>query len=197
MKYIYKEKQKDAPVFVLLHGTGGNEKDLLPLAEKFNPNYNQLAIRGNVKENGMNRFFKRHAEGKYDWKDLEFRAQELYGFIQKKAEEYQFKLDNLILVGFSNGSNIAIKLMLEKPEIFKQAILFAPMYPKNVNEIQDFTESNVFLSLGINDPIVKKSESQRVIDLFQKRGAHVTTIWGEGHHIHPEALKKASDWLES
>lgn len=195
MEYIYKEKEKEAPVFVLLHGTGGTENDLLPLAEELNPDYNQLGIRGNVNENGMNRFFKRHAEGEYDWEDLAFRSQELYQFILEKAEEYDFKLEDVILLGFSNGSNIAIKMILEEPDAFKKALLFSPMYPKNPKEMEDLTDTEIFLSLGVNDPIVEESESQRVIDLFEKRGAQLTTIWGNGHRIETEALMNAKDWL--
>lgn len=87
MEHIYNENKKGAPVFVLLHGTGGTETDLLPLAQALNSEYNVLSIRGNVKENGMNRYFKRLGEGNYDWEDLEFRGNELYEFIAEKAKE--------------------------------------------------------------------------------------------------------------
>src|SRR5699024_3503637 len=175
MKYIYNEKQKGAPVFVLLHGTGGTESDLVSLAELLNPTYNVLGIRGNVQENGMNRFFKRHSEGNYDWEDLDLRGKELFEFIVEKSKEYDFKLEDVVLVGFSNGSNIAIQMMLQQPDAFKSAALFAPMYPANVTEKQDFNDVRVFLSLGKGDPIVPESESEHVIRLFKDRDADVTT----------------------
>lgn len=197
MKYIYNEKQKGAPVFVLLHGTGGTESDLVSLAELLNPTYNVLGIRGNVQENGMNRFFKRHSEGNYDWEDLDLRGKELFEFIVEKSKEYDFKLEDVVLVGFSNGSNIAIQMMLEQPDAFKRAALFAPMYPANVTEKQDFNDVKVFLSLGKGDPIVPESESEHVIRLFRDRDADVTTAWIDGHRLTQQVALQAKNWLNN
>lgn len=194
MEYIY-GKKKGAPVFILLHGTGGTETDLVSLAELLNPEYNILGIRGNVQEKGMNRYFKRHGEGQYDWEDLEFRGHELYTFIVEKSKEYDFKLEDTVLVGFSNGSNIAIHMMLKQPETFKKAALFAPLYPADVVEKQDFSHVEVFLSLGKGDPVVPESESKRVISLFEERGANVMTAWVNGHSLTQEVAKKAKSWL--
>ncbi|PID14647.1 carboxylesterase [Sporosarcina sp. P34] len=197
MKYIYNEKKKGAPVFVLLHGTGGTETDLVSLAELLHPEYNVLGIRGNVQENGMNRFFKRHGEGQYDWEDLEFRGNELYEFIVEKSKEYDFKLEDTVLVGFSNGSNIAIQMMLMQPGTFKKAALFAPLYPADVAKTHDFSDVDVFLSLGEGDPVVPESESERVIRLFKERGAQVTTAWVKGHSLTQEVAQQAKNWLNS
>ena len=196
MEHVYKENKKGAPVFVLLHGTGGTETDLLPLAQALNPEYNVLGIRGNVKENGMNRYFRRLGEGNYDWEDLEFRGNELYTFIAEKAKEYDFKLEDVIFVGFSNGSNIAIQLMLQQADKFKKAMLFAPLYPADIEVKEDFSDVNVFLSLGKADPIVPEVESERVIQLFENRNADVTHIWGKGHTLPQEALAAGKAWLD-
>lgn len=195
MKYIYHENKKGAPVFVLLHGTGGTESDLVSLAELLNPEYNVLGIRGNVQENGMNRFFKRHGEGQYDWEDLEFRGNELFEFITEKSKEYDFKLEDVVLVGFSNGSNIAIQMMLKQPEVFKRAALFAPLYPADVAEKQDFSDVKVFLSLGKGDPVVLEAESERVIRLFEERDADTTVAWVNGHSLTQEVALEAKAWL--
>ena len=195
MEHIYKEKEKGAPVFVLLHGTGGTENDLVPLAELLNPGYNILGIRGNVQENGMNRYFKRHGEGQYDWEDLDFRGNELYEFIARKSREYDFKLEDVVFVGFSNGSNIAIQMMLQRPGTFGKAALFAPLYPADVEEKQDFSDAEIFLSLGKGDPIVPEPESERVINLFKKRGADVTTAWVNGHSLTQEVALEVKNWL--
>ncbi|MDN6625945.1 MAG: alpha/beta hydrolase [Pisciglobus halotolerans] len=195
MEYIYKESKKDAPVFVLLHGTGGSETDLVSLAEFLNKDYTILGIRGNVQENGMNRYFKRHGEGQYDWEDLEFRGSELYTFILEKSKKYSFEMKDVVLVGFSNGSNIAINMMIQQPDTFKKAALFAPMYPTDLDEKEIFTETKVFLSLGKNDPIVPETESKRVINLFEQRGAEVTTFWVNGHNLSQEAALEAKKWL--
>lgn len=195
MKHVYNENKKGAPVFILLHGTGGTETDLISLAELLNPDYNVLGIRGNVQENGLNRFFKRHGEGQYDWEDLEFRGNELYTFIVEKSKEYDFKLEDTVLVGFSNGSNIAIQMMLKQPNIFKKAALFAPLYPADIKEKQVLSDTQVFLSLGKGDPIVPESESERVISLFKNQGADVTTAWVNGHTLTQDVALAAKNWL--
>lgn len=197
MKHIYNENKKGAPVFVLLHGTGGTEHDLVSLAELLNPEYNVLGIRGNVQENGMNRFFKRHGEGQYDWEDLEFRGNELYEFIVEKSKEYDFKLEDVVLVGFSNGSNIAIQMMLEQPDVFKRAALFAPLYPADVTQKQDLSGVKVFLSLGKGDPVVPEQESERVIRLFEERDADTTVAWVNGHSLTQEVALEAKAWLNN
>ena len=195
MEYIYKENQKGAPVFVLLHGTGGTENDLLPLAQVMEPSYNVLSIRGEVKENGMNRYFRRLGEGNYDWDDLEKRSEDLVNFIKEKATEYEFSTKDVIFVGFSNGSNIAIHMMLNHPDKFKKAMLFAPLYPKNIESEIDFSQAEVFLSLGKGDPIVPESESEHVIDIFKKNNADVTTIWVNGHSLPGEAVEAGRQWI--
>ena len=196
MEYIYRENKKGAPVFILLHGTGGSETDLVPVAEMLDPEYSILGIRGNVQENGMNRYFKRHGEGQYDWEDLDYRGKELYDFIVEKSEEYDFKLEDTVLVGFSNGSNIAIQMILQNPETFKKAALFAPLYPADLSEKQNLSDLEVFLSLGEGDPVVPEEESKRVIELFKERDAQVTTTWVKGHNLSQGAAQGASDWLK-
>jgi len=196
MEYIYRENKKGAPVFILLHGTGGSETDLVPVAEMLDSEYSILGIRGNVQENGMNRYFKRHGEGQYDWEDLDYRGKELYDFIVEKSEEYDFKLEDTVLVGFSNGSNIAIQMILQNPETFKKAALFAPLYPADLSEKQNLSDLEVFLSLGEGDPVVPEEESKRVIELFKERDAQVTTTWVKGHNLSQGAAQGASDWLK-
>src|SRR5690625_2794302 len=168
MEYIYREKKKGAPVFILLHGTGGSETDLVPLAEMLDSEYSILGIRGNVQENGMNRYFKRHGEGQYDWEDLDYRGKELYDFIVEKSEEYDFKLEDTVLVGFSNGSNIAIQMILQNPETFKKAALFAPLYPADLSEKQNLSDLEVFLSLGEGDPVVQKKRVNVSLNYLKK-----------------------------
>src|SRR5690625_3631014 len=111
-KYRYEKGQSTDSTFILLHGTGGNEEDLLPVAAALDAKANVLSIRGNVLEDGKARYFKRLRKGQYDVSDLMTRGQELYAFIEEKAEEYQFSLEEAIYLGFSNGANIAMNMML-------------------------------------------------------------------------------------
>ncbi|MEY8292100.1 alpha/beta hydrolase [Carnobacteriaceae bacterium 52-44] len=195
-EYIYKEAQPGHPIFILLHGTGGDEQNLLPVAEVLDTEAGVLSIRGNVSENGMNRFFKRHGEGNYDVEDLMRRGQELYEFIEKKAEEHDFSLEDAIYFGFSNGSNIAINMMLLDESKVNKAMLYAPMYPIDIEETVGLPEAKVFLSMGENDPIVPRAESDRVINIFKDLNADVTEFWVNSHELNGDNLLAGKQWLE-
>ncbi|SDL06697.1 alpha/beta hydrolase [Lacicoccus qingdaonensis] len=196
MLHIFKEGKKGGPVFVLLHGTGGTEHDLIPLAEMLNSDYSILSIRGNVQEGGMNRYFKRHGEGQYDMEDLEFRGKELLNFIKESADKYDFNTEDAIPVGFSNGSNIAINIMLREESDIKKALLFAPLYPVDLSgNNKDLSGAEVFLSLGKGDPIVPEDESEKVVEIFKERGADVRHTWVNGHSLPQEVAMEARDWL--
>lgn len=196
MLHIFKEGKKGAPVFIVLHGTGGTEHDLIPLAEMLNEEYGVLSIRGNVQEGGMNRYFKRHGEGQYDLEDLEFRGKELLDFIKESAEKYDFKTEDAIPVGFSNGTNIAINMILRDECDFKKALLFAPLYPVDLSDNnKDLSDFKAFLSTGRGDPMVPEDESERVVEIFKERGADVRHTWVNGHSLPQEAAMEAKDWL--
>ena len=123
---------------VLLHGTGGNEEDLIFLGKEIEPNASILSPRGKVLENGMPRFFRRLAEGVFDIEDLKFRTHELADFIQKCSLHYKFDLKQTIAVGFSNGANIAASILLLHPDVFQGAILFRAMVPLIPNPLPTF-----------------------------------------------------------
>lgn len=195
MEYIYKAGKEGQPIFITLHGTGGDEHNLIPVAEALNPEYTAIGIRGMVNENGMNRYFKRTGEGVYDLEDLELRGTELQNFIEKLGEKHQFSMEDVILLGFSNGSNIAINLLLRETNKFKKAMLLAPMYPVDLDKVNDLSDVNVFLSMGENDPIVPLSESQRVIELFNERNASIEGIWVNSHEITPQVIHAGKKWL--
>ncbi|WP_301420365.1 methylhydroquinone degradation carboxylesterase MhqD [Mammaliicoccus lentus] len=196
MKHIFKQGEQGKPVFLLLHGTGGDERDLLPLAEMLDSSYNVLSVKGEISENGMARYFKRRAEGDYDLEDLEYRGQELYDFIKESSKEYEFNLEDVIPVGFSNGSNMAINLILRESTPFQKALLFAPLYPLDLQDNQkDLSNFKVFLSMGRQDPIVTQEQSERVIEIFKERGAEVHETWVNSHEITQEAVLAAKEIL--
>lgn len=193
--YIYEEKNKNHPTFVLLHGTGGQETDLLKVANWLDDSYNILAVRGDVEENGNLRFFRRNGHGNYDIEDLNQRGKALYQFIEKFARENALDISKVIPVGFSNGSNIAINMLLRDDSSFKKAILMAPMYPVELSEGLDLSDLTVFLSMGKQDPITPLSDSENVIDIFESRGAQVTKHWTQGHQITQDVLKDAKNFI--
>src|SRR5699024_4622962 len=127
MKHIFKKgNDSSKPTLLLLHGTGGTEKDLLPLAEKIDQEAHVLSVRGNVLENGVPRFFRRLAEGVFDEEDLIFQTKELNGFLDKAAKENNFDRHNIIAIGYSNGANMAASLLFHYQNALRGAILHHP-----------------------------------------------------------------------
>ncbi len=146
MKHIYQQRtNRGAPVLVLLHGTGGTERDLLPLAASISAESSVLSIRGNVSENGMPRYFRRLAEGVFDIEDLIFRTKELNDFIDLAAKEYGFDRNNLIAIGYSNGANIAGSLLFHYEGSLKGAILHHPMVPIRGVKLPDLSGVPIFI----------------------------------------------------
>lgn len=197
MQYIYNPGKEGQPIFITLHGTGGDEHNLVPVAEALNPEYGVIGIRGTVSEHGMNRYFKRTAEGVYDLVDLEERGLALQKFIYELADKYEFSIKDVILLGFSNGSNIALNLLLREKNEFKQAMLLAPMYPVELETVNDLSDVRVFLSMGEHDPIVPMAESQRVIEILQERNAKIEGIWVNSHEINPQVIYAGKEWLKN
>lgn len=193
-EYIYKEGKSDHPVLILLHGTGADENNLLPVAEALDTEATVVSIRGNVSENGMNRYFKRHGEGSYDVEDLMKRGKELYAFIEDLSKEHDFALEDAVYFGFSNGSNIAINMLLLEDAKINKGMLYAPMYPLEIDENLNISERKVFLSMGKNDPIVPLAESQRVIKIFTDLDAEVTEFWVNSHELNGESLLAGKEW---
>jgi phospholipase/carboxylesterase len=194
---FHKGTDETKPVMVMFHGTGGNERDLLPLAELLSPGSSVLGIRGNVLENGMPRFFRRLAEGVFDEADLVFRTHETKQFLDEAAAEYGFAADRLVAVGYSNGANIAGSLLFHYGQVFQSAVLLHPMVPLRGLELPDMSGLPVFIGAGMNDPLIPAHESRELEELLQGAGAAVHTYWGnQGHRLSVEEAEAARDWLE-
>ncbi|MDH6428840.1 MULTISPECIES: alpha/beta hydrolase [Paenibacillus] len=192
-----KGKDITKPTLVLFHGTGGNEQDLLPLAEMLSPDSSVLGIRGNVLENGMPRFFRRLAEGVFDEADLVFRTHEIKQFLDEAAEKYGFDANNLVAVGYSNGANIAGSLLFHYKDIFRAAVLLHPMVPLRNVELPSLEGVSIFIGAGTNDPLITSTETQELEGILQKAGAEVTTHWGnQGHRLSMAEAEAAKDWLQ-
>ncbi|GGC79533.1 alpha/beta hydrolase [Enterococcus wangshanyuanii] len=196
MNYIIEPGKTNAPVFITLHGTGGDEHSLLPIGKELNANATLIGIRGTVQESGMNRYFRRLAEGLYDEQDLELRGKELADFIYTLAEKHNFSLDQVVLIGYSNGANIAINLMLRDAS-FKKAVLLHPMYPIEVATPQHLKDTHTFMSFGQHDPIVSVEESKKVLNLFAENHGSVAHIWTVSHQLTYDEIAAAKKWLEA
>jgi predicted esterase len=188
---------KSERALLLLHGTGGNERDLIPLGHELDPNASLLSPRGKVLENGMPRFFRRLAEGVFDLDDLKKRTHELADFVAAAVRQYKLAADRVVAVGYSNGANIAAAMLLLRPEILSAAILFRAMVPLVPDNLPDLSSVRVWIGAGDQDPIIPTSETQRLEELLRQAGADVTIRFANATHALTEAdVKTARHWLE-
>lgn len=186
------------PILLLLHGTGGDENDLVPLGHMLLPGAEIVAPRGKVLENGMPRFFRRLAEGVFDLEDLEFRAGELAEFVSSAATAYGFDPQNLVAVGYSNGANIAAATLLLHPRTLAGAVLFHAQIPLLPETKPDLQGKSIFLSGGRLDNLVPPGETERLGALLREYGANLTLHWEQaGHNLTRGEIEAAHDWLSS
>ncbi|RYG41394.1 alpha/beta hydrolase [bacterium] len=183
---------------LLLHGTGGDENDLLPLGAELDPEAGLLSLRGKVSERGAPRFFRRLAEGVFDQEDLRLRTDELGEFLREASVRYGFDPAGLIAVGYSNGANIAASLLFRHPDALAAAALLHAMVPFVPETTPDLAGKRIFLGAGENDPIVAPEETTRLHGLFHRAGAEVQTAWFPyGHSLSGPEVRAAGMWLES
>jgi phospholipase/carboxylesterase len=181
---------------LLLHGTGGDENDMLPLGDALLPGAAILSPRGAVRERGMPRFFARLAEGVFDLEDLAVRTQQLIRFVHGAVAKYELDASRLIAVGFSNGANIAASVMLTGPSVFSHAILFRAMVPFEPREPARLGGTPVLLSSGEWDPIATPEQARRLQSLLTAAGAKPTlNFFDAGHELTRGDVSAAASWI--
>jgi phospholipase/carboxylesterase len=195
-RFVSAEDPASGETLIVLHGTGGDENDLIGIGQTIAPGAAILSPRGNVLENGAPRFFKRLAEGVFDPKEVRSRAEGLARFIRAAITRYGLDATRIYTLGYSNGANIASTVMFIEPRLFQGAILFRPMLVFEPKERGDLSGSSAFISAGRMDPIVPVSSVERLAELFESRHAEVTLKWQlAGHNLVPSEVREASDWL--
>ncbi|MEY2489113.1 MAG: phospholipase/carboxylesterase [Verrucomicrobiota bacterium] len=183
-------------VLLLLHGTGGNENDMIPLGRDLDPTAALLSPRGNVLENGMPRFFRRLAEGVFDEEDVVRRANELSDFVGAAAARYEFDPKRVTAVGYSNGANIAAAILLLRPEVLAGAVLFRAMVPLVPPVLPSLAHARILLSSGKQDPIVPVENAERLAAMLRQAGADVTLRFEPaGHALAFGDIEAAKRWL--
>jgi phospholipase/carboxylesterase len=186
----------EAPTLLLLHGTGGDERDLLGLGPALSPGAGVLSPRGQVLERGMPRFFRRLSEGVFDLDDLRQRTDDLANFVTRAAAHYGFDASRVIAAGFSNGANIAASLLLLRPEVLAGAVLFRAMVPLVPDPLTTREGRHVLLSNGSADPLISAAETERLAALLQAAGIDVTLrVQRAGHELTPLDVTQAREWL--
>jgi phospholipase/carboxylesterase len=183
------------PPLLLLHGTGGNEDDLLPLGPMLSPGSALLSPRGKVLEGGMPRFFRRLAEGVFDEDDVRRRAQELADFIAEAREAYGLAAP--VAVGFSNGANIAAALLQLRPEALAGAALLRAMVPLQDPPVADLTAKPVLIVSGTRDPVVPIESAKRLASLLSAAGAAVQhRALPTGHGLSQDDVALTKAWID-
>ncbi|WP_298241888.1 alpha/beta hydrolase [uncultured Bradyrhizobium sp.] len=183
-----------SPPLLLLHGTGGDENDLLGLGKMISPGAALLSPRGRVLEHGMPRFFRRLAEGVFDEDDVRRRARELSEFVVEARKQYGLAAP--VAVGFSNGANIAAALLLLKPDVLAGAILLRAMVPLSDPPTADLAGKPVLLLSGQADPIVPAGNSERLAARLTQAGASVThRVLPAGHQLSQADVTLARGWI--
>ncbi|WDQ99767.1 alpha/beta hydrolase [Devosia sp. J2-20] len=196
--YQYREAagaDANAPLFVVFHGTGGDENQFFDLAGQLMPGARIVAPRGDVSEGGALRYFRRTGEGVYDMEDLARRTAQMVGFVEaRKAEN---KPGAVIGLGYSNGANILASVQFAAPELFDATVLMHPLIPFTP-PTADFSAARVLITGGQRDPICPSVQTQGLHDYFVAQGAETTLSWhAGGHEIRPEELREAQTFLAS
>ncbi|CAM3714547.1 alpha/beta hydrolase [Marinicrinis lubricantis] len=199
MKHIFqKGSNENERTLLLLHGTGGTENDLLPIAPMIDPSASVLSVRGSVLENGMPRFFRRLAEGVFDEEDLLLRTKELHEFLDQASEQYGFARNRIVAVGYSNGANIAGSLLFHYKDSLHGAVLHHPMVPRRGLKLPDLSQIPVFIGAGGNDPICSPEEMSELENLLKSAGASVTVHWeSHGHQLTRTEVDAAAEWYRN
>ncbi|GHC80029.1 hydrolase [Nocardiopsis terrae] len=188
-----------APTLLLLHGTGADEHDLLPLGRALASGAALLSPRGRVDENGMNRWFRRLREGVFDVEDLIERTAELAGFVRAATAAYDLDPERIVVSGFSNGANTGAGLLLLHPGLVAGAALFAggaPLQGREPGPVE-LSGTRVFLGNGVADPITTIDQARLLADQLGERGAEVEAHEHPGgHQLPPDVLGRARDWFD-
>lgn len=186
----------EAPPLLLLHGTGGDENDLVPLGEMISPGSAILSPRGKVLEHGMPRFFRRLAEGVFDEDDVRRRANELADFVELARERYGIAAP--VALGYSNGANIAAATLFLRPDVLSGAILLRAMVPIAQSPQADLAGKPVLIVSGQRDPIIPASNSGKLAKLLTEAGANVQhPVLPVGHELSQADLRMAQEWMKA
>jgi phospholipase/carboxylesterase len=185
-----------SPALLLLHGTGGNENDLIPLGRLIRPGAAMLSPRGEVDENGQLRFFRRLAPGVFDENDLVRRTHDLADFVEDQIERHHLK--KIVAVGYSNGANIAASMLLLRPGVLSGAVLLRAMVPLEIPHSPDLTGLPVLILAARHDEMMPVDQPQRLAALLLGAGADVTLDWQDtGHGLGAVDMKKTKEWMDA
>ena len=196
--FVHRWEPGKGRVILALHGTGGDESDLVPIAKMLDPRAAVLAPRGRVLEGTMNRFFRRFEEGVFDLENMREETAALGDFVVQKGLEHGFDPLDVYALGFSNGANMAASLLLSRPDVLGGAILLRAMVPFEPSSPVDLNGKRIFMVNGRVDPIIPLDNAQRLAAIFREAGADVKQVVLEtGHNLTQGEIGLAREWLQS
>lgn len=194
--YHYREGKgatAQAPLFLVFHGTGGDENQFFDLAGQLLPGARVVAPRGDVSEGGALRYFRRTGEGVYDMDDLALRTRQMIAFVE--ARKAEGNAAPVVGLGYSNGANILAAVQFAAPGLFDTTVLMHPLIPFSPPEA-DFTGKRVLITAGQRDPMAPAAMTQGLRDYFAGQGAETTLFWHPGgHELRPEELRETQAFL--
>lgn len=196
MIHLFKKGTSDKTL-LLLHGTGGDEYDLMDIAKFIDPKANILSLRGNVNENGMNRFFKRYSTGVYDYESIDLETENLNRFMNEAVSKYNLNKDMIIGIGYSNGANLLESLLQQKGNVLNGVILFNPSFLNPNLKFEDLNGVNVFISTSKQDQYTTYTEQLALHNLMKDSGAVIEVFWSDyGHQLTKESIMNAKKWYD-
>ncbi|MDY0277123.1 MAG: hypothetical protein RBQ97_03465 [Acholeplasma sp.] len=181
---------------ITLHGTGGDELDLINVALRIDPEANVLGLRGNVVENGMYRFFERFSPGEYNLKSYEEETKKLFLCIKYFSNMYKFDLTKTTIVGFSNGANIALGLVQMYPNVVNDYVLISPDYIDKDKDFQSLKGKNIFISASKEDPYVPYKKIDELLVELENKNATIDLYNSKGHQLDLNILQAVSIWYK-
>jgi phospholipase/carboxylesterase len=196
MIHIFKRGKNDKTL-LLLHGTGGNEHDLLSIGNLIDPEANILSLRGQILECGTPRFYKRKSMTAFDFDSLIDETHNLRDFVDDCSRKYKFDRSKIVVIGYSNGANIAASVLFHYEKAFEKAILFHPMVPIRNLELANLNQTHIFIASGHYDQMMPEHEVQELTQMFQSANAIVEVFWTDyGHQLSKEEVLAAKSWYE-
>ena len=184
------------PLVLTFHGTGGDETQFHGLAQQLVPGAHVVSPRGQVREGGMNRYFRRLAEGVYDMEDLARRTKDLAAFVNETRT--RISPSHVIGLGYSNGANILASMAFEAPHLFDVLILMHPLIPWSPSPQAGLAGKRVLITAGRYDPICPADETQKLADWFTHQGTDLTLHWHEGgHELRPDEVTATAQFLRA
>jgi predicted esterase len=196
-EFVHRFERRTSPFTLLvLHGTGGDENDLVPIGHSLAPGASILSPRGKVLEAGAPRFFARAAPGVFDANEIRGRAGELAEWIRSAAAEYKLDPAKIFAFGYSNGANIASSVMLLDPGVIAGSVLLRPMIVIEPGELPDLKGAPVLISAGKVDSMTPPGDTEKLARMLTEARATVDlAMQNAGHGLLPQDFAVAKRWL--